>query len=153
MNENHIWFQRKLWIMVRPAKDGVREGNCKTTYKGRLWCYIEEIDGNVYCKDATKSRKWVATYDKILFLFCQQLLQTLKHQNILSSSYSGTYWSYDACFTPARTDQACIIDFGQLYLLTRLHILSVQFDIFLTVIYLRGTYWLFYLEPTSSANL
>ena len=26
--------------------------------QGRLWCYIEEIDGNVYCKDATKSRKW-----------------------------------------------------------------------------------------------
>ena len=22
-------------------------------------------------------------------------------------SYSGTYWSYDACFTPARTDQLC----------------------------------------------
>ena len=122
--------------MVRPAKDGVREGNCKTTYKGRLWCYIEEIDGNVYCKDATKSRKWVATYDKIYFLFFLQLLQTLKNQNILSSSYSGTYWSYDACFTPARTDQACIIDFGQLYLLTRLHILLVQFDIFLTQLYI-----------------
>ena len=56
--------------------------------------------------------------------------------NILSSSYSGTYWSYDACFTPARTDQACIIDFGQLYLLTRLHILLVQFDIFLTQLYI-----------------
>ena len=26
---------------------------------------------------------------------------------LLSSSYSGTYWSYDACFTPARTDQLC----------------------------------------------
>lgn len=41
----------------RPPKDGVKGGNCKTAYKGRLWCYIEEIDGNVYCKDATKSRK------------------------------------------------------------------------------------------------
>ena len=41
----------------RPPKDGVKGGNCKTAYKGRLWCYIEEVDGNVYCKDATKSRK------------------------------------------------------------------------------------------------
>ena len=44
-------------IMNRPPKDGVKGGNCKTAYKGRLWCYIEEVDGNVYCKDATKSRK------------------------------------------------------------------------------------------------
>jgi len=64
--------------VTKPPKDGVKGGNCKTAYKGRLWCYIEEIDGNVYCKDATKSR-----------------------------NYSGTYWSYDACFTPARTDQLC----------------------------------------------
>ena len=45
--------------ICRPPKDGVKGGNCKTAYKGRLWCYIEEVDGNVYCKDATKSRKWV----------------------------------------------------------------------------------------------
>jgi len=64
--------------VTKPPKEGVKGGNCKTAYKGRLWCYIEEIDGNVYCKDATKSR-----------------------------NYSGTYWSYDACFTPARTDQLC----------------------------------------------
>jgi len=64
--------------VTKPPKDGVKGGNCKTAYKGRLWCYIEEVDGNVYCKDATKSR-----------------------------NYSGTYWSYDACFTPARTDQLC----------------------------------------------
>ena len=43
--------------ICRPPKDGVKGGNCKTAYKGRLWCYIEEVDGNVYCKDATKSRK------------------------------------------------------------------------------------------------
>ena len=48
-----------IWLVKisRPPKDGVKGGNCKTAYKGRLWCYIEEVDGNVYCKDATKSRK------------------------------------------------------------------------------------------------
>ena len=29
------------------------------------------------------------------------------HFESFFSSYSGTYWSYDACFTPARTDQLC----------------------------------------------
>ena len=79
----------------RPPKDGVKGGNCKTAYKGRLWCYIEEIDGNVYCKDATKSRKWVS------------IIALTAHHRRCFSSYSGTYWSYDACFTPARTDQLC----------------------------------------------
>ena len=30
-----------------------------------------------------------------------------RHSESFFSSYSGTYWSYDACFTPARTDQLC----------------------------------------------
>ena len=39
---------------TRPEDGG---GNCKTAYRGRLWCYTEDISGSVYCKDATKSNK------------------------------------------------------------------------------------------------
>lgn len=60
---------------IRPSSKG---GNCQTLYNGRLWCYLEDINGNVYCKDARRSK-----------------------------NYLGTYWSHNACFTPSRTDQLC----------------------------------------------
>ena len=40
--------------VTRPEDGG---GNCKAAYRGRLWCYTQDISGSVYCRDSTKSSK------------------------------------------------------------------------------------------------
>ena len=47
----------KVLLVCRLPKGATKGGNCKAAYKGRLWCYVEDINGSVYCKDAVQSRK------------------------------------------------------------------------------------------------
>ena len=43
--------------VTRPEDGG---GNCRTAYRGRLWCYTQDISGSVYCQDSQKSNKSVS---------------------------------------------------------------------------------------------
>merc|ERR1711973_89022 len=59
-------------------RNGV-QGNCRTFYKGKKWCFVYEKHNECYDRKPTADP---STYPK--------------------------YWSYEACVTPGRTDSQCI---------------------------------------------